>query len=600
MKEFRKQVENFCNKPYAFPLTLLVIFISFFAMSFSGLDKYDSGFVLTSYRYIFSDPACCEYNFLYYFSLIIGGIFHTIYPSGGIFYYKIVLTLFYLMYLSIAWVLLKNYISRFHLIIGMLLASTFRIAYLDFSHNIISVFMVMLSLWAIYAGLKNRKISLLLIGGVLIGINTFTRLPNITMIILSLLILVNAKLNNIPCKIWLRQFVTIIGGFILGALLIAILMMILGHWNIFLNSIGTGFEIADNTASSHNPIILIFNYVNAYLKIVLFFAILIFTWAYFDKILPLIKSKPIKYILGIGYCLLFPVVTIAFLTKIFGLTCAMYYMLTFFASAYFINNKSINPYFKLIILGNVFMLIFLPLGSDGYFILSNDILTAISCPLILYFADYVKNKIFGTAKWKYKISLRGNTLSYIIWGMMLFFSFNNIIYITRYVHGEISWIYERIYKINAPLGKNIYTYKERAERINSAVDALNRQIKPGDYLLVYTEYPIIGYLTESKPYLPCPMPISCYPSVAAFSLKTKETEKRIKEKPVVIIDNFKIYNSEKESFLKNVKNWPAMKEFLVRNKYGIAWENEYYIILLPEHDSPAIFSSADNYPIGID
>lgn len=558
----------------------------------------DTPFLLISYKYIFNDPACCEYNFLYYLSMIIGSFFHFIYPSGGIFYYKMISILIYFISLSITWTLLKNYISRSYIIIGILLASTFKLPALNISHNSMTALFTLLAIWAIYSGLKNKGSILLLIGGILIGINTFTRLPNITMIILSLLVPINAYFNNIPKRIWITQFITVLSGVLLGILCIISFMHITGHWDIFLRSINTGTIVADSDASSHNPIILILNYTEAYLRIILFFIILVITWIYFEKILPRFKTKSIKYILGIGYCLLFPIVTLTLLTRSWGIITPIYYMLIFLASIYLVYLKNIDKYFKLIVTGNLLMLIFLPLGSDGYFILSRDTLTTISFPIILYFTSIVYNKKLTIVKHKYRIELHGQILSYIVCGIMAITTLHNIIYSAK-VSGEVSWIWKRKYKIDAPLGKNIYTTKEWAARINSVVHALNKYVKPNDYIFLYTGTPIITYLTETKPYLPCASAVLCYPSASSFNLKIEDMEREIKEKPIVIIDNLEIYKTKEEQrkFSIIAENWPAMLNFLENNKYGIAWRNKYHTILLPESTIPAVFAKTVNYPL---
>ncbi|MEG1574622.1 MAG: hypothetical protein RR341_06095 [Bacteroidales bacterium] len=595
MNQFRKSIENLCNKPYAFPLTLLIIFIPFFSISFFGLDVIDTSFLLFSYFNVFTNPTGCEFSFIYYFSVILGGFFHIINPSGGIFYYKMISILFYFMSLSITWILLKNHINRFYIIIGILLASSFKIPAINISHNAMSVFIALLSLWAIYSGLKKKNIFLLLIGGVLIGINAFTRLTNITMIVLLLLIPANAYLNMVPRKRWIIQFVITLFGILLGCTAIFALMRILGHWDIFLNSIDTLSSLAGSEESSHNITALILNYIGIYLRIILFFVIIFCSWVYFDKILPKVKNISVKYTLGIGYCLLFPIITLALLQRSWGIITPLYYMLIFLTSGYLLYQRNINSYLKLIIIGNILIQIFLPIGSDGYILLSRDTLTNLSVPLILYFADIVNKERFIMVKQKYNIKLRGKILSYIVWGVIIITAFHNIIYATK-TSGEVSWIWERSHKIDSPLCKNIYTTREWSERVNSITSILHRYVKPGDYMFVYT-HPIVGYLTDTKPYLPCSCPMLFYPSVSYLNLKIRDAENIIKEKPIVIIDNFGVENSEKESFIKKNKNWSAMKDFLVRHKYGVTWKNQYYIILHPESNTPAQFSDTINYPL---
>ena len=62
---------------------VLIIFVQVIFI-FQGLDFADSGFDADFYSRIFSDPSTVQYNFMYWFTGIIGGTWLKLFPSMGL------------------------------------------------------------------------------------------------------------------------------------------------------------------------------------------------------------------------------------------------------------------------------------------------------------------------------------------------------------------------------------------------------------------------------------------------------------------------------------------------------------------------------------
>ena len=54
-----------------------------------GFDMHDEGWVLSAYQQIFNDPSTCEYQFLYYNALPIGGLWNMLFGLWGIYGFRI-------------------------------------------------------------------------------------------------------------------------------------------------------------------------------------------------------------------------------------------------------------------------------------------------------------------------------------------------------------------------------------------------------------------------------------------------------------------------------------------------------------------------------
>lgn len=72
-------------------------------VSIQGFDMCDEGWVLSAYQQIFNDPTACEYQFLYYNTLLVGGLWNLVFGSLGYFGFRLLGALFStaIAYLSI-------------------------------------------------------------------------------------------------------------------------------------------------------------------------------------------------------------------------------------------------------------------------------------------------------------------------------------------------------------------------------------------------------------------------------------------------------------------------------------------------------------------
>src|SRR5450755_5199790 len=94
------------NDKVFFVLIILiqVIFI------FQGLDFADSGFDAEFYTRIFSDPDSVQYNFMFWFTGIIGGVWLKLFPGLGLLGLRMAGILFTTITLWITHDLLKKYL----------------------------------------------------------------------------------------------------------------------------------------------------------------------------------------------------------------------------------------------------------------------------------------------------------------------------------------------------------------------------------------------------------------------------------------------------------------------------------------------------------
>lgn len=75
-------------------------------VGFQGFDLCDEGWTMTAYQQIFICPQSVEYNFLYYVTLLVGGLWEKLFGWGGYLSFRlltvlVILCIFYFRFFSV-------------------------------------------------------------------------------------------------------------------------------------------------------------------------------------------------------------------------------------------------------------------------------------------------------------------------------------------------------------------------------------------------------------------------------------------------------------------------------------------------------------------
>ena len=115
---------NYTTPPFKksyFVWFLVFIFFYQLILCFQGFDVCDEGWCLAFYQNIFTAPQSCEYQFVYYLTGLLGGIAYSIFPDGGILYFRLLNAACNILCCIMIYNLLKNYISGWQIITGVAL-----------------------------------------------------------------------------------------------------------------------------------------------------------------------------------------------------------------------------------------------------------------------------------------------------------------------------------------------------------------------------------------------------------------------------------------------------------------------------------------------
>jgi hypothetical protein len=578
---FSKILESLEKKPFSFTLAFLFILLTL--LSFQGFDVCDEGWYLSQYQQIFDNPETVEYNFSYWLTGIIGGVWYKVF-GGQILGFRMLTTLFILASLAIAYNILKPHLKRSSITIGLLVALFINnFGQLAFHYNLSSSFFLLLIVFSLLKGLEKKQLLYFVIAGLLTAINVFSRIPNIVFFACILIIPLQLIWFKESLRV-LKQTLAYIAGALIGFLIVYLTMQYLGHLDIMKNSLLKLANAGTNSDSNHNVLNLIKIIKTDFISIVKHGALLSFCFV----ILLIFKNifEKNRFLKTIWYLISF--LTFAYLFRentIFPL-----YFIGFIAVALNITSATTTIQHKNTSLLALSMMILLPLGSDGGIMSAGYLSLWLSLPM--FFGNYknisntkfsitVNNKITSLNTSKKEL----NTIFIVL--IIAYFS-TKTYNISNEAYFDKGTRFLKTYSINSPFSKGIYTTKERAEIFNTLLKELDKHVKPNDYLLAYDNIPMVNYLTATKPYMYTSW-VWVYDS-SVFEKQLQKAEIEIANLPIIVRQKFEtigsfspplldyMSESKQENYIYKRGRTKIMNNFLKRNKYQIIWSNPYFNI----------------------
>lgn len=502
-----------------------------------GFDLNDTGFHLVAYENVFNAPGCVTYNFMYYLTNIVGGTLMWLFPNLGVLGFRIVGALLVLLTLIIIFLTLKNSIPVIHLLLGSILVVVgyVKLPYV-LNNAILSCCLYAVSIVFLYKGLCRKKILLVILSGLIVGLNIFTRIPNILGVGLVLIIFLHKKYYlKINSFDWRNAFYFLI-GVSLGVLIVLGIMVRMGHADIFKNSLLVVFSMAGD-GSSHNILwmlkIHIAFYLSAIIPLFVLYAIghiekrveskgniyFIFIFISVLSIALYVYETPWVYVLIWGFIVLGCIICIFRNRNQLGVLAilALYMMIIeIYGSDYGVNHGSLPA------------LLAAPIAS----------MQLLDRKKIVYVLTFVLAVCWQVIR-------KGN-------------------------FQDSGPIYQKSQMITNLETKGVYTTKEKASVINTTLKDIDPYVSIGDTMVCFPSAPMMNYLTHTRP-----AGGSCQPGSSGFILPLEKTPKLL-------------FN--KVSFSGN--GWPQMykiddeycfdiKSFISEHNYRKVYENDHFILFVP-------------------
>ena len=254
------------------------IVVLFYPLLFlwQGLDFTDTGFFLYSYQQFFNYPDTPM--MASWLTGVLGYLTDNFMGVEGVLGFR--LAFVPLIWLAI-WIVYKIIINIFPKADRLIILISIFIAYnLNgwntgiLTYSSLTGLLLLFSFALLYFGLLRSLNYLLLLSGVIVGINIFIRIPNILCILLFTVIFVYSKANNMGWLEIIKKTGVFFLGISIGFSLIIFIIYKCGHLNFYLEKVMLLFKDSNESGSTHSMYYLLLKYIRDY-SISLILAIII-------------------------------------------------------------------------------------------------------------------------------------------------------------------------------------------------------------------------------------------------------------------------------------------------------------------------------------
>ena len=520
---------------------------------FWGFDIKDSGYHMVFYENIFDAPESVKELFSTYLTGLVGGLFLKLFPFLGIVGLRILHVLLLFLSFTMLYIALRRIISVIHFIIGFSLVvfSSLTLPSVFYNANLTSFFYVLMSI-CIYNGLIQKNLLWIVCGGIVCALNTFARIPNILGCSFVLVIFVGGLIKNEKRIQTIRKTLAFFMGFLTGALSVLLMMMYLGHLDLFLDSMISlnhtaisSEEVGNTTHSLQNLILVQVKFYFQLSKIVIVLAALLF----FSRKL---ENNRYRYIIG-GVVFIWMLVFSYIGVSVYDILCA----LCIIGCCYAIMFKPLE--YKTIAALGLLMLTLQPCGSD--FVHNQGAFSAVVAAPIASYSLVRKSNVHIIIP-VYIVAL------FIIVCICHFFD-----------RGKI-WELNYMFKQKELRFIHSSNYKTRI--IDETMSEISSYVIQGDTLLVYPCAPMMNYLTHTRPF----KSYLYSSSLIVISGKLKDVSDSF---PKVLIDkttstdwsevNEFVLNDDRIDNLDN-DGLMTIERFLVKHNYSRVFENSCFVLFV--------------------
>lgn len=571
---------------------------------FQGIDLSDEGFLATFYQNIFTHPESVQYNFMFWLTGVIGGIWWKFFPFLGILGLRLAGIIVVTSTAYTTYLILKKHISASILLIGIFLVIiNLNNDIKTINYNNLSALFFVIVILLLAKHLENPKTGYLFLVGLLLSLNIMVRLPNILGLSLcSLPLLAPGSLEKKS-----KAFFEMILGILIGFFFIYLMLRSTGQMDTFFNAFQLVREMSQ--AKTQNGIVggnygfmkILVQFRSDILHSLLYTMLILgLTLAIQLSFAGYIRNSKMRHWSSMALTTLLLIVVIAMILQgnMRYFSSLPLYHGAGIISTLIILHRRMPLAIQYISFAGLLTLLFYPVGSAQGILTAGKFCLWISTPIaldILYKGIVIKpNQYFAKKlpiitvgqnslpEWSI-IAVRKSFLVTVV-AFGLFFSF-------RYPMFDYGSRFEMWHTIENKNLAGIGTTKSRSEAINNLLAASRNIIKPGDTLLAYDCMPLLHFLTETTPFLH-----NSYPwlySTGAFEKDLETCSSRSTHQPVLIRQKIQtigdgggwpseIVSGKYEDWEVNKGRNEILNRFLIEHGYTLYWESPYFQIMVPK------------------
>lgn len=550
-----------------------------------GLDLTDEGYLMSIYQWFGTDVDFAKGAGGYPLTCYLGGLLHSWTPGilpmrlWGIFVVTLTVILVYLY--------LKDIIPTRYILFGLLI-QTIIVAGdpKPFGYNTLTAFVSVLAIVMILEGSFRKSYLLLSLGGFLLAVHVFIRIPNVIGVSYTFLPYCYCALKK---SSWVTGRGFIQSSMVLFGMVASIVMLwflfplgIKAQLTEFLQSITSQLDGSSSHGTSNMLLSILKNYGECILYLFLFaVSVFLSAWAH--------KSRYIFFkvmVFGFSFMILYwPVYlrTDVLGHKMFALVNAIA-----LAGSVFLLFFSKDARFRLIVLAGIMFALICPLGSDRGFV-TMWTGTYLALPMGLFGLYSMLSQPFWQNNHRSIPAIPRQPL-------MIAYCFSMFTLLTIVAcKVEMKAYYDPGFKCqkyspiqHSSLANGIMTDTHKANVVSQVIQVIRQHSNKGDDILVYESSPLLYYLTETRPWAgiswPCVFLGKRY--VTAFNAAVSA----VQHPPLVVLQHFNssgqwsdvtpdefatLDNNNPECNLMN----QCVESFVKANGYHVIWTNGFYTVL---------------------
>lgn len=553
---------------------------------FHGLDFTDQGYWITNYNLIFSHPESVSQGFICYLSEIIGGFFVFVFAKNGLLSVRIGYYLVILLTAFFVFKILKDFFSSEKVLFALFLTLVFitkkNTPWIGYN-NLTALFYVLVCFF-VYKSVRIEKEIYFFLGGFFQTLSIFIRIPNILGIFLLIIPFFFLPSNKIKKYLFFSFF-----GGVSGLCFIGGIMLIFGHFTLFIESIVNLLHMVSDSNATHSGSNLVTLFIKDHvstLKLGLFFIFAYFIILSISVVFFFLKNTFMSFIIAVGSSLgfwLFYFPEENLIKEIITFSrfefTGIFYILGVIYFLYFLRHYKKMK--LLVLMAGLLVLLLAPLGSDQG--ISNSVYGSwVIMPFLICLFFNLKRIGFK------KVNFNKNSIqitNFFVCSIIFLYS-SNICW--GHVYRDLDDRMQLASVVKHKKLKLIYTNKKRARVVEEFLTEISKYAKKGDRLLVFESIPLIYFLTDTTPFFNSSWPFLFSDSV--FKQKFEDASSHAESLPVIVKTKSSARRHDwpemvykglpgKEKFYSKRK---VLNDFAYKNRYGMIWENDFFEIWLPE------------------
>ena len=535
---------------------------------FFGMDVADAGFYLTFYDNIFTHPASVEYNFMYYLSGVLGGALQGLFPAMGMAGMRLCGVALNTLCAVMLWAALRHHLDERALTLGCaLVVTTFIAPPYTLSYDLCTIVLYVAAIVLLWHGMRRNNIWLVLLAGVLAGLNVLVRIPNVlglSMALLPILVAIAYRKQWWDAVDW-HQGVLMTILFLCAAVAtvcVVFLLMPASHQVQFEHVLDDLQAIASDSSgtASHSTGQMVMTQLRFYAKglwtgVKLAVPVAACWWA-----LTRCQSRWLSVLVQV-----LSAATMVWLTaRMHPLEPLWVMCIVGCIAVILVHDKGWLTWLAVLGMG---MMLVMPLGSDGAYN-NGTIVCWVAAPV--------------AALWWLR---RSRVMLPVV-----LMAVCAVRMVTGGAYFDGGTLLDKRWTVDTPRAAHIFTTRERAEMLNTMLHGIEPHVQPGTTLMAYGSIPTLNYLTHTHPYIGC----SWVEQLSAGMLEKRLREGAIEELPPVLRQKFNTISSQwgepSETYLTDYgpqntyqdnRKLAVLNAWLQEHNYQPVYEDSHFVLLKP-------------------